>query len=261
MWIWKGPWSMCGVLESGITLPMTVSHYIPLLPGRGFSSTCSRPWLFGPSPVSPSLLWPPSTAIPSPPCVRTGRGVGKAVVRCARQQPHCRHGGCHPVSGWERLSPARSSRDSAGQSPSPTPLHALCGSWCGRPQSQGLSICLWFRQQAQEKGRCLAQLPHPKQRLDYCFSGWGRRSLAVGGRLSCRTGSPGTYGPALDLLVSPCPRERHSQQNPNILASRETAEKGKKLVNVKGTISYFWTKISRLLFCPRSCKLCSQSYK
>lgn len=88
MWSWKGPWSMCRVLEPGITIPVIVSHYIPFSLG---SSTCSSPPGFGPSPVSPSLLWPTTTTIPFPPCARTGRDVGKAVVRCALQQSHCRH--------------------------------------------------------------------------------------------------------------------------------------------------------------------------
>ena len=140
MWSWKGPWSMCGVLEPGITLPVIVSHYIPFSLGGVFIHLLLTPWLFGPSPVSPSLLWPTTTAIPFPPCARTGCDIGKAVVRCALQQSHCRH--AWQVSSHLRLvGPQRIPVETQWAKPLTYPKSCTVWVLMWRLQSQGV-VCL-----------------------------------------------------------------------------------------------------------------------
>lgn len=233
---------MCGVLESGITLPMTVSHYIPFSPGRGFPPPAPQPLaLWAQSSVS-FLALTSSTAIPSPPCVRTGRGVGKAVVRCAASSLTVGMAGVIPSQVGRAT--ARSSRDSAGQAPH---LPPSCTVWVlmWRPQSQGLSVCGSGSRPRRRADAWLSFLT-PNSAWTIVSVVGGRRSLAVGGATSgCRTGSPGTYEDLHDpASISMSKGRGIPQQKSNILASREKLQRRGKNFQCEGTIFHIFEQRS-----------------
>ena len=242
-------------LEPGITLPMIAS----LSPWEGFSSTCSSP----PGPLGPApCLLPYSDLLALPflfrpvrgPDLMSGRpwsGAHSSSLTVGRQVS----------SQLSLVGPQHVPRDSAGQTPHLPPIHALCGSWWGGCPPRGLSAFGWGGRQAQEKGGCLAQLPHPKQSLDYCFSGWweGEPGGGWAAELPNRV-SRHLWGPALDLLIPPRPRQWGiSQQRSNILARNQRRQ---KTCECEGTMfPIFEQRSPNWYFCPRPCKLCSQSYK
>lgn len=208
-----------------------------------------NPWLVGPSSASPSSPRLTSTGTPTPSTlsehwVWCREGCGQVCT----EQSQGKHGKCHPSQAGRAQ---HVTWEIQGLQAPPSPVQVLCGSWCGGCHLRGLSICLWLRWQAQEKGRYLAQVPHSNLSLNYFFSGWWEGVPGSGWITESQDRvSRHLWGPALALLISPCQREALHSKNQTSWQVRETAEKGKSLILGGHYFSYFWIKISTFLFCP-----------
>ena len=173
-------------LEPGITLPVIAS----LSPWEGFSSTCSSP----PGPLGPAPCLLPYSDLPALPFLfrpvwgpdlMAGRpwwGAHSSSLTVGRQ-----------VSSQLRLvGPQHVPGETAGQAPHPPPIHALCGPWWGGCPPRGLSAFGWGGRPRRRADAWLSFLT-PNRAWTIVSAVGGMGSLAVGGPLSCWTGSPGTY--------------------------------------------------------------------
>ena len=193
-----------------------------------------NPLALGPSSAFPSSPRLTSTATPLSVYLRTGYDAGKVVVWCALSNLR---------ASMTSVIPSQAGRaqhvtwEIQGVQAPPSPVHVLCGSWCGGCHLRELSICLWLRWQAQEKGRYLAQLPHSNLSLDYYSSGWWEGEPGSGWITESQSRvSRHLWGPALALLISPCLRERHSIAKIKHLGRWEKLQRRGKAWYFEGTI-------------------------
>lgn len=139
---------------------------------------------------------------------------------------------------------ACSSRDSAGQAPHLPPLHALCGSSCGGRSPRGcLSVCGSGGRPRRRADAWLSFLTPNRAWTIVSVVGRGK-SLAVGGPLSCRTGSPCTYEDlhlTCQYLHVQGSEAFHSKNQISWPVERNCRE-GEKLFNVRALFFIFLNK-------------------
>lgn len=216
--------------------------------GRILIHLIPYPWLFGPSSAFPSSPRLTSTATPLSVYLRTGYDAGKVVVRCTLSSLR---------ASTASVIPSQAGRaqhvtwEIQGVQAPPSPVHVLCGSWCGGCHLRELSICLWLRWQAQEKGRYLAQLPHSNLSLDYYFSGWWEGEPGSGWITESQGRSPGTFETCTcPASISMSEKEAfHSKKQTSWLVERNCREGG-KLDTLRALFFMFLNKISTFFFCP-----------
>lgn len=166
-----------GILESHV--PSGCLPLYPFLPGEEFPPPAPQPLALGPSPVSLPYSDLPSTAIPSPPCVRTGPLTSGKTWSGV-------HASCSSLSAWQvpsRQVGRATAHSVEAQRASPhLPRFMHCVGLMCRPQSQGvvyLSVSSW---QAQREGPdAWLSFLTPNSAWTIVSSGWGG-GLAVGGQ-------------------------------------------------------------------------------